>query len=422
MKQFWKIFGLLLVVGLFAVQSAWALTCLPHQVKTGETVLGLAEQYSANPERLVIRKLKNHRTIYLDRGDQLFPGETVYIVKEKIDSSPKTVNVITPKKKKSAPSLAKKQSQSTTTVSQKPAQAPAQEKKETGKVKTDWGKAVRNWDANIGAYIQRDLDGGSEDNAKRSGKGFYGTFGVFPWEAELGERKWKFGPKIRYNQGESSVEKPGYSATYDYRRLEGGLRAETQGNNQLYGVEAGVSYQETDKEASPQGQDTWSFHLRGNFEDERRRAEGKKLFPFVAGGIHHRQQISADTEGGAEEYDETQTAIDGRLAIADLKNGEDKNLRFTPEVLGEMGYSQGKDSPFLGIGGGFSVGNKKSDYLQFGFKPRWYTQNEGASRKTFFLSLNPDAIIRSGKANGVKKYNGQRGDHINLPSPAMEGR
>jgi hypothetical protein len=419
MKKFWKVFGLVLVVGLFLIQSAWALSCLPHQVKTGETVLSLAEQYSANPERLIIRKLKNYRTIYLDRGDQLFPGETVYVVKEKINSSPKTTETVTPKVVPKTKEPAQKQSPPKIT-SQKTTQTPAQEKKETG-VKTDWEKAVRNWDANVGAYIQRDLDGGSEDNAKRSGKGFYGTFGVFPWEVDLGDRKWKFGPKVRYNQGESSVEKPGYSATYDYRRLEGGLRAETRANNQLYGVEAGVSYQETDKEASPQGQDTWSVHLRGNFEDERRRAEGKKMFPFVAGSIHHRQQISADTEGGTEEHKETQTAIDGRLAIVDLKNGEDENLRFTPEVLGEMGYSQGKDSPFLGIGGGFSVGNKKSDYLQFGFKPRWYTQNEGASRKTFFFNLNPDAIMRSGKANGVKKYDGQSSNYLNSPSPAMEG-
>jgi hypothetical protein len=107
-----------------------------------------------------------------------------------------------------------------------------------------------------------------------------------------------------------------------------------------------------------------------------------------------------------------------------LKNGENKNLRFTPEVLGDVGRSQGKDSFFWGIGVGGSVGNKKSDYLQFGFKPRWYTQNEGASRKTFFLSLNPDAIVRAGKANGVKKYNGQHQstNYLNSPSPAMEGR
>ncbi len=412
MKKFVKFLSLVVLIGLFSIQSASALTCLPHQVKTDETVLGIAEKYSANPERLVIRKLKNYRTIYLDRRDQLVPGETVYIVKERINSSSKTVKNISHKVEKSTPVAVQKKSR-TVVFQQKSAPAPVK-KKETG-LKTDWGKAFRNWDANVGAYLQRDLDAGSEDNAKRTGKGFYGNFGIFPWEVSIGERKWKFGPKIRYNQGESSVDKPGFKATYDYRRLEGGLRAETQKDNQLFGVGAGISFQETEKDNSSQKQDTWSLHLRGYLEDESRRAEGKKLFPFVAGSLHHRQQISANTKGGAEEYNETITATEGRLAIIDL--GDD-GYRFTPEFLGEAGYSQGKDSLFLGVGGGFSIGDQTSDYLQMGIKPRWYTQNEGNSRMTFFLNLNPDDIIRGSKANRIKKYNGQKGDYISLPSEA----
>ena len=413
--KFWKILSLMVVVGLFTIQFAWALTCLPHQVKTGETMASLAEQYSANPNRLVIRKLNNHRTIYLTQENQLFPGETVYVIKEKINSSLKSTQTVTPR-------ITQKSilSKSQPVVDQK--STLAEKKKETG-LKTDWGKAIKNWDANVGAYVQKDLDGGSEDNAKRSGKGFHGSFGVFPWEVDTGNRKWKFGPKVRYNQGESSVEKPGYSATYDYRRVEAGVRAETKKNNQLFGVDAGVSYQETEKENSPQGQDTYSVHLRGSFEDERRRVEGKKIFPYTSVYAHHRQQVSAETHGGAEEYDETTSVIGGRLAIVDLKNGENKDLRFTPEVIGELGYSQGKESPFLGIGPAFSVGDKTSDYLQAGIKPIWYTQKEGSSRATFFLSLNPDAIIRSGKAAGVKKYDGQTINNNSIsPSPAMEGR
>ena len=415
MKKIGKVLVLVVVIGLFAVQSTWALTCLTHQVGSGETVLSIAEQYSANPDKLIIRQLKGGRTLYLDRSDSLVLGETVYIVKEKISSSPKSIKTI-------APRIAQKSitSKSQPVVDQK--STLAEKKKETG-LKTDWGEAIKNWDANVGVYIQKDLDGGSEDNAKRNGKGFHGSIGLFPWEVETGERKWKFGPKVRYNQGESSVEKPGYSATYDYRRVEAGVRAETKKNDQLFGVEAGVSYQETRKENSPQGQDTYSVHLRGSFEDESRRMEGKKLFPFVSAYAHHRQQVSTETHGGAEEYDETTSVIGGRLAIVDLKNGENKDLRFTPEVIGELGYSQGKESPFLGIGPAFSVGDKTSDYLQAGIKPIWYTQKEGSSRATFFLSLNPDAIIRSGKAAGVKKYDGQTINNNSIsPSPAMEGR
>jgi hypothetical protein len=95
MKKFLKIFSLVLVIGLFTIQSAWAknttLLCIPHQVKTGETVLGIAEQYSANPERLIIRMPKaGYPTIYLNQGDKLFIGETVYLVEEKIDSNKST--------------------------------------------------------------------------------------------------------------------------------------------------------------------------------------------------------------------------------------------------------------------------------------------------------------------------------------------
>jgi len=95
--KFWKILSLMVVVGLFTIQFAWALTCLPHQVKTGETMASLAEQYSANPNRLVIRKLNNHRTIYLTQENQLFPGETVYVIKEKINSSLKSTQTVTPR-------------------------------------------------------------------------------------------------------------------------------------------------------------------------------------------------------------------------------------------------------------------------------------------------------------------------------------
>lgn len=419
MKNFEKVLSLVLLIGLFSIQSALALTCLPHQVKTGETVMSIAKQYSANPDKLIIRKFEDYRTVYLDQKDQLVPGETVYIVKEKIHSFPKATKVVSSQKEQPSPVVA--QEKTSPTVASHQAPIPVEkEKGETG-VKTDWGKAFRNWDANVGAYVQKDLDGGSGDNAERSGKGFHGSFGVFPWEVETENRKWKFGPKIRYNQGESSVEKPGYQATYDYKRFEAGLRAETQKNDQLFGVGAGVSFQETKKEASTEKQDTWSVHLRTNFEDESRRMEDEKFLPFVSGSLHHRQQISAKAHGGAEKYDETITSAEGRLAIVDLKSEKD-DLRLTPEVLGELGYSQGKDSGFWGIGGGLSVGNKKSDYLQVGAKPQWYLQDEGSSRMTFFLNLNPDAIVRAAKASGVKKYDGQTEEINPSPQAIMEGR
>ncbi len=403
MKKLFMI--VIMVAGLIFIKNLSALECIPHQVKTGETVLKIAEQYSATPGRLIIRKLHNSRTIYLEPGDQLFLGETVYVVKERVNSSLKT--------EKSAPIAVQKKSQPISSN----ASSPFKPQESKSNFKTDLKKGIKNWNGNVGYYQQKDLDAGSKDTKNRSGWGVYAKAHVLPWEWKTENRTWKIGPEGRVFKGESDVN----SDTYSYKGFDVGARAKSQKDHKTTGLTAGIGFQETARDNTPQGQKSTMAYVGASFEDKKRRADSKKWLPkyYVQGGYRH--MIDAETKGGALEYDEGDFNLRGKVGVVDLSS-ENSSLRLTPTLNAQVGHSQGKESVYIGGGPGFEVGNTKgSDFAEVRFlNPKYYPDNPGASiMETFSVSLMPDDIIRAIKADKVKNYQPGSNPNVSLDSSEM---
>jgi hypothetical protein len=399
-----------MVTGLIFTGNGFALECIPHQVKTGETVLGLAKEYSASPNRLIIRQLKNSRTVYLEQTDELFPGETVYIVKERITSFQKTTEnaPITTESRDSR--LLAETSDSTTSSS----------KKSDLGFKANLKKGIDNWSGNVGYYQQKDLDAGSEDNKDRAGWGVYAKAYVLPWKWKGENRTWKIGPEGRVFKGEADVN----ADTYTYRGADVGIRAESQKDKKNLSLSAGVGLQKTSKDNTSQEQESTMGYVGASFEDKKRRAEGKKWLPeyYVRGEYRH--MLNAETKGGASEYNESNLGVRGKIGIVDLSS-ENSSLRLTPTLNAQLGHSQGKESFYVGGGPGFEVGNTKgSDFAEVRFlNPKYYPDNPGASiMETFSVSLMPDDLLRAIRADKVKDYQSGIAQEDTSPSPAMEGR
>jgi len=380
MKKF-KIIFWLFFVSLILSSPAWATKCITHIVKNGESVKSITKKYTgtSNYSKLIVKKNNQGKFVFLKNHARVAPGEVVYIVKGKIKNTSTDKNVSS-----SAP------------LSQeaKPSDKP--------RVKTDFKKALKNWNGTAGYSKYGDLDAG--ENVKRTGYGYQSKLTIFPWKIS----NWKFGPEARYNFGKSTKKTPGRESEYKYDRLEFGIKAETKEDHQTTEFGIGISKQENTRVGTDQGQKTWSTHFRSSYEDKRRRARGEKFLPthYISG--EYQRQIKSKTSGGAYRYDESTLKIKDKIGLYDYEV-TDPGFRITPELNLQAGYSWGKESTFIGGGPGLTIGDKKNDFAEVRFlNPRLYLQEKGSSRlEHFSIALKPDDISRGVEASMVKKYSSE---------------
>lgn len=413
-----------LVAGFVFISPAMAIICIPHQVKPGETVESLCQHYTGDySEKLIIRKDKAGRTVYLSNQNQLVPGETVYIAKSKVvtNATRNSSALVTSTFKKEEKAVEKelpglKKILVTHKLLDNPPQpeqppppietAPAPEKvsaqKEELGLKTDFGKGLRNWNGSVGYTLQEDYDAGHEDKAKRSGESFYIKGNFFPWEWKTEERTWKFGPEGKVFWGGSNVNRD----TYDYKGVELGLKTESKKDHQTIGFSGGLGFQETSKEGSSKGQESLMAYFGASWEDKQREAMGKMLFPEYYLSARYNHMLDGNTKGGASEYDESTLEFRQRLDIINLSLGT-SSLLLTPNFNALEGYSWGKESIFLGGGPGLKLGDTAgNNFVEARFwNPKIYLDNPGASvMETFSVSINIDDTLRALRAEGVKEY------------------
>ncbi len=409
------------LVGLIFVGQAWATKCVTHIVKAGETIESITEDFTGNSDncsRVVVGKNSQGQFIFLKPGTQLETGRMVYIVKARIINKTSLLKKPLVQKTKLKESLGNlklldepnvkkvlRKSLIQKTEPEKPSKI-LTTSSDNLSVRTDLGKALKDWNGTAGYSTYGDLDAGKE-KVKRSGYNYNGSLTIYPWKVS----DWKFGPQVRYNFGKGKRETSDRKSTYKYNRLEVGIKAEIEKDNKTTGFGLGISKQKTRRVGTDQGQRTWSAHLRGSYEDEKRRAEGEKLFPTHNFSGEYRHQLNAKTSGGASEYDESTLKVGGKFGIYDYEVG-DSGFRITPEVNLQTGFVWGKDSAFIGGGPGLTVGDEKNDFAEIRFlNPRLYLNKgaKGASRlERFAITLKPDDIYRALKAAQVKDYPGEK--------------
>ncbi len=361
----------------------------PYQVEKSGYALNLAYRTTGNWKNcLEWYKLEKGRLLKVTAKTSISAGDTLYLPAQTAD---KVSVQITP--------LVTVVSTLPTSSTNQESTAIVAETTDQSFIKADFKKGLKDWNGTLGYSQYQDLNAGKEDETERNGYNWNGKLSFFPWEV----KNWKFGPEVRYNSGKGEMKKPDYQAVYKYNRLEVGLKTEKTNNNQTIGIGLGVSKQSTSQMGSPKSQDTWSLHTRASYENKQRRARGEKVLPIQNFSAEYQHQLSTKTSKDAKEYNESTLSVRGKTGLYDLQISE---VRVTPELNLETGYSWGKESVYVGGGPGLSIGTKKTDLINLRFwNPRLYLQKRDASRlETFAVSLKPDDIIRTIEASMVKKY------------------
>jgi hypothetical protein len=419
MKKFLKIFGLVVVVGLFSIQSAWAIKCLPHQVKAGETVMSIARDYSVDPKNSIIRKINNSTTFYLKTNHRLSPGETVYIVEERIGSFLET----TPKTERSSSALPSQNKPGSVksdvaTVEEKRSSIP---KKKTG-FKASSAEADDIY-ANFGYYKQSEWD----DN-DRSGQGFYGKIRVPVAEYSGKNRDWAISPQGSFYKGKVNVK----DNTYNYQGIGPGVHAESYKDGQNISGEINSIFHKTEKENSPQKQTSVLLKSSVSYEDQRPRKTGRKAFPSRYISASYQHMLTADPKGGAKEYDESEFSVNLRQDIYDVSLGE-TDMTLVPNVNLGGGYNWGKEDAYGKFGPGAKLRGKNGDLVEARFfNPKIYKDVSSADiLERFSISIRPGNLYHEWRASQVKDDPASIKEALredvsenSLPehSPAMEGR